>query len=111
MPRLCLKKYRTLGNPYLADVCYALYCIRGDEKDLTMLVDMIGQENLPHGGGEWQAAARFLGALGGKAAPVAERLRERLSLLDKESTLRQQIEEIYLKRMTENAKPLRLLPR
>jgi HEAT repeat protein len=106
-----LETYRTPDNPYLADVCYALFCIRGEEKDLTTLVEMIGQENLPAGSGEWQAAARFLGALGGKAAPVAERLRQRLSLLDREPTVRQQIEKTGLKRITENAAPLRLLPR
>jgi len=107
-----LEKYRTQDNPYLADVCYALYCIRGDEKELTTIVEMVGQPGLPYGSSEWYAAARFLGALGGKAAPVAERLRERLSLLaDAEPTLKRQIETVYFKRITENGRPLRLLPR
>jgi hypothetical protein len=106
-----LDKYRTPDNPYLADVCYALYCIRGDEKDLATLADMVGQEKLPYGSGEWHAAARFLGALGGRAAPVAGRLRERLPLLDSEPTLRQQIEGICLGRIAAGAKPLRLLPK
>ena len=28
-----LEKYRTPENPYLADTCYALYCIRGGEDE------------------------------------------------------------------------------
>ena len=106
-----LEKYRKPDNPYLADVCYALYCLRGDQKDLTMLAEMIGQENLPYGAGEWYAAARFLGALGGQAASAAALIRGRISLLGKEPTLRRQIETICLKRIEENAQPLRLLPR
>ncbi len=106
-----LEKYKTWDNPYLADVLYALICIRGDQKDLEMLVDMMGKENLPQGPWQWHIAGKFLGALGGKAAPVAGQLREKLPLLGKEPTLKQQMETLYLPRITRNAKPLRLLPR
>lgn len=106
-----LEKHRTPDNPYLAHVCYALFCIRGDGEDLAILVGLIGQKDLPNGAQEWQEAARFLGALGGQAAPVASQVRQRLALLEGEPALRRQIETTFLQRAAAGAAPLRLLPR
>lgn len=106
-----LEPHRTPDNPYLAHLCYALYCIRGDEGELATLAGLIGQQGLPLGAEAWQAAARFLGALGGQAAPVVPQVRQRLALLDGEPVLKRQIETSLLQRAADGARPLRLLPR
>ncbi len=106
-----LEKYRTPDNPYSPGISYALFCIRGDQKDLEAIVESLGQTGLPYGTSEWYAAARFLGALGGRAAPVADAIRDKLPMLDAEPTVKRQVESVCLKRITDNAKPLRLLPR
>ena len=108
-----LEKHRTLENRFLADTCYALFCIRGDESDLEMMAGLLGDKDRPRGyeSGEWRDIARFIGALGGKAAPVAELVRERSSLLDSAPSLKRRIETVFLKRVEEGAKPLRLQPR
>ena len=110
-----LEKYRTPGNRFLADACYALYCIRGGESELVTLGELVGDDTRPRGyagrSGEWQDAARFLSALGGEAASVVPLVRERLPLLDSEPSLRRYIEQVFFKRVEEGALPLRLLLR
>ena len=110
-----LEKYRTPENRFLADACYALYCIRGGESELVTLGELVGDDTRPRGyagrSGEWQDAARFLSALGGEAASVVPLVRERLPLLDSEPSLRRYIEQVFFKRVEEGAPPLRLLLR
>ena len=53
---------------------------------------------------------RFLSALGGRAAPVAPLVKERLDLLESESALQRYIEDVFLKRVELDAPALRLLP-
>jgi len=105
-----LEQSRTPENPYLADTCYALFCIRGHESDLKMMAGLLGDKSRPRGPKEWQDAAKLLIALGAKASPAAGLVRDRLPLLASESSLRRNIESLFLKRVEESAKPLRLMP-
>ncbi len=106
-----LEQYRTAENPFLADTCYALFCIRGEESELETMVGLLGDESRPRGSAEWEDVVRFLTALGAKAAPVAPLVRERLSLLDSKPSLQRQLELTFFRRVEEGGKPLRLLPR
>ena len=106
-----LEEYLTPENWYLADACYALYCIRGGESELKTLAEIVGEKSRPRGGAEWRAAARFLSALGSEAASVVPLVRERLPLLDTDPSLRRYIEDVFFKRVEEGAPPLRLLLR
>ena len=105
-----LEKYRTSENPYLADTCYALYCIRGGESELKTMAELVGDGSRTQQ--EWATAARFLMALGSEAAPVASLVRERLALLETPyPALKRRIESTFFKRVEEGATPLRLLLR
>jgi len=108
-----LEKHRTPENRFLADTCYALYCIRGGEEELQTLAEIIGDKDRPRGyeSGAWRDAARFLKALGVEAAPVAGVVRERLALLEKAPSMKRNIESVFFKRVEEGAPALRLLPR
>ena len=106
-----LEQYRTPKNQFLADTCYALFCIRGEESDLKTMVALLGDKNCPRGSSEWEDVVRFLNALGTKAAPVAPLVRDRLPLLDAEPDLRRQLESTFFPRVEEGGSPLRLLPR
>ena len=106
-----LEQYRTAENPCLADTCYALFCIRGGDAELKTIAGLVGDESRPRGYSEWKAAARFLIALGAKAAPVAALVRDRLAFLESEPPLRRELELIFVRRVEEGGEPLRLLPR
>ena len=108
-----LEKYRTPENAYLADVCYALYCIRGGEAELRTMAQLIGDKDCPRGheSGQWRAAVRFLKALGADAAPVAPLVRQRVALLENAPSMRRNIEMEFFPRVEAGAKPLRLTPR
>ena len=87
-----LEKYRNPENSYLADTCYALFCIRGDESDLKIMAGLLGDTSCPRGSSEWEDVGMFLNALGAKAAPVAPLVRDRLSRLDSQPDLKRQLE-------------------
>ena len=106
-----LEQYRTSENPYLADTCYALFCIRGDMSGLKTMAGLLGDKSRPRGSSEWEDVVTFLNALGAKAAPVAPLVRNRLALLDTHPSLRRTIESAFFKRVQEGAESLRLLPR
>ena len=106
-----LEQYRTPENPHLADTCYALFCIRGEESDLKTMAGQLGDKSRPGGSSEWQDVIRFLNALGARAAPVVPLVLERLRLLDSEPDLKRQLESILLQRVKKGESPLRLLPR
>lgn len=106
-----LEQYRTPENPYLADTCYALFCIRGEESDLKTMAGLLGDKSCPRGCSEWEDVVRFLNALGVKAAPVAPMVRERLLLLETAPDLKSQLESTFFRRVKEGRSPLRLLPR
>ncbi len=102
-----LERYRTPQNSHLADTCYALFCIRGEESDLKTMVGLLGdKENC----GAWEDVVRYLIALGAKAAPVAPLVRDRLSLLKARPDLVSQLELTFFRRVEEGGSPLRLLP-
>ena len=104
-----LEKYRTPESSRLADTCYALFCIRGDEADLKTLADILVDEKRPYPAR--RNAARYLIALGGKAAPVADIVRENLAKLKPVHRIDYRIRKSFFARVDEGAPPLRLLPR
>ena len=106
-----LEEYRNPKNSYLADTCYALFCIRGDESDLNTMAELLGDTSCPRGSSEWEDVNMFLNALGVKAAPVAPLVRDRLSRLESQPELKRQLESTFFRRVEESASPLRLLPR
>ncbi len=106
-----LEQYRTPENRFLADTCYALFCIRGEESELKTMAGLLGDKGRPRGYSEWRDAARFLNALGAEAALVAPLVRDRLPLLDSEPSLRRELELTFFRRVEEGGRPLRLLPR
>jgi hypothetical protein len=104
-----LEKHRTPDSAALADTCYALFCIRGDEADLKTLADILVSDRYPRA--DRAAAARYLIALGGKAAPVAEYVRQNMPLPDSIARLDLAIRDNFFTRVEQNAPALRLLPR
>ncbi len=102
-----LERYRTPQNSHLADTCYALFCIRGEESDLKTMVGLLGDKE---NSGAWKDVVRYLIALGAKAAPVAPLVRDRLSLLKARPDLASQLELTFFRRVEEGGSPLRLLP-
>ena len=104
-----LEKYRTPDSSTLADTCYALFCIRGDEADLKTLAEILVGDKHPRA--DRSAAARYLIALGGKAAPVADDVREKLPLPQSVARLDLRIKQSFFTRAEQGAPPLRLLPR
>ena len=104
-----LEKYRTPKNPYLANTCYALFSIRGDESDLKTMVDLLGEASCPRGSEEWEDVITLLNALGGEAAPVAPLVQDRLSLLDSKPNLKRQLELVLSQRIKAGGSPFRLL--
>ena len=106
-----LQQYRHSQNPYLANTCYALFCIRGNVADLKMMARLLGDTNCPRGSEEWEDVVTLLNALGVKAAAVAPIVQERLSLLDSQPALQRQLTSTYFPRVKKKAPPLRLLAR
>lgn len=104
-----LEKHQAPDSSSLADTCYALFCIRGDEADLKAIADILFDESRPYA--DRRAAARYLIALGGKAAPVAGFVRENLPKLQSVLRLDRRIRESFFTRAGQGAPPLRLLPR
>ena len=104
-----LEKYRTPESSRLVDTCYALFCIRGDEADLKTLADILLDEKTPYH--TRRNAARYLIALGGKSAPVADFVRENLSKLKPVHRIDYRIRKSFFAQVEKDATPLRLLPR
>jgi len=104
-----LEKYCTPENTALADTCYALFCIRGDEADLKTLAEILVDEKRPYA--VRRDAARYLIALGGKAAPVADFIRRNLSKLQSVHRVDYRIRKSFFTQVEKDAPPLRLLPR
>ena len=104
-----LEKHATPENSELAATHYALLCLRGDPKDLYAIAEILFDEKRPHG--DRRAAARFLIALGGKAAPVADLMRQRVPDMDVNLRFKHILQPRFFERVEQNAPALRLLQR
>ena len=104
-----LEKYRIPDNSYLATTCYALFRIRGAEADLKMIAEILMDKERPYA--DRREAARYLIALGGTSAPVADFVRRNLSKLEPVHRLDYRIRKSFFAQVEKDAPPLRLLPR
>ena len=104
-----LEKHATPGNSELAASHYALFSLRGDVKDLQAIAEIMFDKDHPYA--DRRAAARFLIALGGKAAPVADYVREHLPDMDVDLRFKYKLQESFFQRVDQNAPALRLLQR
>jgi hypothetical protein len=77
--------------------------------DLKALADILLDEKHPYA--MRRNAARYLIALGGKAAPVADFVRENLSKLESVHRIDYRIRKTFFAQVEKDAPPLRLLPR
>jgi HEAT repeat protein len=101
-----IEKYATPDNRYLADVYYALFCIRGQTHDLEQMVELLTRTDLVGGRRQKRHVVRFLNALGVKAASAADLVRE---LLKKDAPHKDGLR-AYLQKVEKAEGPFVLLP-
>jgi HEAT repeat protein len=102
-----LEKYAGKDSSYAASVCYAHYCIRGDTADLFKMVDIL-KSNKPDMTEQKPSVISYLAALGVKAAPAADVIRnlikEDKSLADNKGLA------LFLERVENKKGPAIILP-
>jgi len=104
-----LEEHATPENSELATTHYALYCLRGDPKDLDAIAEILFDEERPNA--DRRAAARFLIALGDKAAPIADHVREHLPAMDVNLRFKYKLQSTFFQCVEQKAPSLRLLQR
>ncbi|MFC1509567.1 HEAT repeat domain-containing protein [Candidatus Omnitrophota bacterium] len=102
-----LEKFATKDENYPVSAYYALYCIRGNKSDLFKLVDVLKSTKADLAS-QKTSAISYLAALGVKAAPAADAVRDIMktdtSLAENEGL------QLFLERVENNQGPAIVLP-
>ena len=104
-----LEKHATPENSHLATTHYALFCLRGDTKDLRAIAEIMFDDKRLYA--DRVDAARFLIAIGGKAALVADYVREHLPNMDVNLRFKYKLQASFFQRVEQELPALRLLQR